>query len=101
MAVENRKRHSMFQHISANGLREDDIILITDVDEIPRCETMQLLRWCDGLPDVLNLVSCSLLSFSSLFGRPQVHALAVSVHPHGDVSWCDCFIGAPGLCLLI
>ena len=54
--MEHSKRESMLAPLVANGLREGDIVMTTDADEIPSSDAINLMRWCDGLPNVLNLV---------------------------------------------
>ena len=38
-------------------LTTDDLILMGDVDEIPRGAVVRLLKWCDGLPLALGMTS--------------------------------------------
>jgi hypothetical protein len=35
----------------------DDLILMGDVDEIPRGSVVRLLKWCDGMPVALGMTS--------------------------------------------
>lgn len=37
------------------GIQDDDLLIMSDVDEIPSRHTINLLRWCDGIPQVLHL----------------------------------------------
>ncbi|XP_073020319.1 uncharacterized protein [Primulina eburnea] len=37
------------------GIQDDDLLIMSDVDEIPSQHTINLLRWCDGIPPVLHL----------------------------------------------
>nr|GMD20833.1 uncharacterized protein LOC109160247 [Ipomoea batatas]GME16995.1 uncharacterized protein LOC109160247 [Ipomoea batatas]GME17059.1 uncharacterized protein LOC109160247 [Ipomoea batatas] len=37
------------------GIQDDDLLLMSDVDEIPSRHTINLLRWCDDIPPVLHL----------------------------------------------
>ncbi|XP_051116451.1 uncharacterized protein LOC127241442 [Andrographis paniculata] len=37
------------------GIQDDDLLLMSDVDEIPSRHTINLLRWCDGIPPILHL----------------------------------------------
>ncbi|KAK4370981.1 hypothetical protein RND71_010456 [Anisodus tanguticus] len=37
------------------GIQDDDLLLMSDVDEIPSRYTINLLRWCDDIPSVLHL----------------------------------------------
>ncbi|ERN13824.1 beta-1,4-mannosyl-glycoprotein 4-beta-N-acetylglucosaminyltransferase isoform X2 [Amborella trichopoda] len=37
------------------GITDDDLLIMSDVDEIPSAHTINLLRWCDDIPRVLHL----------------------------------------------
>ncbi|XP_047974858.1 uncharacterized protein LOC125217078 [Salvia hispanica] len=37
------------------GIQDDDLLIMSDVDEIPSRHTVNLLRWCDGIPPILHL----------------------------------------------
>ncbi|XP_059657837.1 uncharacterized protein LOC132304261 [Cornus florida] len=37
------------------GITDDDLLIMSDVDEIPSRHTINLLRWCDDIPPVLHL----------------------------------------------
>lgn len=37
------------------GIKDDDLLIMSDVDEIPSGHTINLLRWCDGIPPILHL----------------------------------------------
>ncbi|PQP97660.1 uncharacterized protein Pyn_10507 [Prunus yedoensis var. nudiflora] len=37
------------------GITEDDLLIMSDVDEIPSRHTINLLRWCDEVPEILHL----------------------------------------------
>ncbi|XP_010554065.1 PREDICTED: uncharacterized protein LOC104823953 isoform X1 [Tarenaya hassleriana] len=37
------------------GIQEDDLLIMSDVDEIPSAHTVNLLRWCDDIPPILHL----------------------------------------------
>ncbi|KAL5572802.1 hypothetical protein UlMin_022399 [Ulmus minor] len=37
------------------GIEEDDLLIMSDVDEIPSAHTINLLRWCDDIPPILHL----------------------------------------------
>ncbi|KAL2335752.1 hypothetical protein Fmac_016965 [Flemingia macrophylla] len=37
------------------GIEDDDLLIMSDVDEIPSAHTINLLRWCDDIPPVLHL----------------------------------------------
>uniref|UniRef100_A0A2P2J2Q5 Uncharacterized protein n=1 Tax=Rhizophora mucronata TaxID=61149 RepID=A0A2P2J2Q5_RHIMU len=37
------------------GIEDDDLLIMSDVDEIPSAHTINLLRWCDDIPPILHL----------------------------------------------
>ncbi|EPS71837.1 hypothetical protein M569_02914 [Genlisea aurea] len=37
------------------GIQDDDLLIMSDVDEIPSRHTIDLLRWCSGIPPVMHL----------------------------------------------
>ncbi|KAJ0229541.1 Uncharacterized protein HA466_0315640 [Hirschfeldia incana] len=49
------QRIALDQLIKLAGIQEDDLLIMSDVDEIPSAHTIDLLRWCDGYPPVLHL----------------------------------------------
>ncbi|CAN6895874.1 unnamed protein product [Brassica oleracea] len=52
---ESFQRLALDQLIKLAGIKEDDLLIMSDVDEIPSGHTINLLRWCDGYPPVLHL----------------------------------------------
>jgi hypothetical protein len=54
------KREWYTRHTMSWGLWDagpDDLILMGDVDEIPRAQLVQRLKWCDGMPLSLGMTS--------------------------------------------
>ncbi|XP_076885124.1 uncharacterized protein LOC143534546 [Bidens hawaiensis] len=37
------------------GIEDGDLLIMSDVDEIPSAHTIDLLRWCDGPPPIIHL----------------------------------------------
>lgn len=37
------------------GIQDDDLLIMSDIDEIPSGHTIDLLRWCDEIPPILHL----------------------------------------------
>ncbi|CAH9107451.1 unnamed protein product [Cuscuta epithymum] len=37
------------------GIQDDDLLIMSDIDEIPSRHTINLLRWCDNIPEILHL----------------------------------------------
>jgi len=53
--VEAYHRRSLNMLIRRSGIAVGDILIMADADEIPTPETVQLLKWCDGIPPVMHL----------------------------------------------
>ncbi|KAF4373289.1 uncharacterized protein LOC115701115 isoform X1 [Cannabis sativa] len=49
------QRVALDQLLRIAGIEEDDLLIMSDVDEIPSAHTINLLRWCDDIPPVLHL----------------------------------------------
>ncbi|XP_055961228.1 uncharacterized protein LOC126675465 isoform X3 [Mercurialis annua] len=49
------QRVALDQLIRIAGIEDDDLLIMSDVDEIPSAHTIDLLRWCDDIPPVLHL----------------------------------------------
>lgn len=49
------QRVAMDQLIRIAGIADDDLLIMSDVDEIPSGHTIDLLRWCDDIPEKLHL----------------------------------------------
>ncbi|KAG0492783.1 hypothetical protein HPP92_006181 [Vanilla planifolia] len=52
---ESYQRVALDRLIRIAGITEDDLLIMSDVDEIPSGHTINLLRWCDDIPDKLHL----------------------------------------------
>lgn len=52
---ESYQRVALDQLIKIAGITEDDLLIMSDVDEVPSGHTIDLLRWCDGIPDRVHL----------------------------------------------
>ncbi|KAK9675529.1 hypothetical protein RND81_11G013000 [Saponaria officinalis] len=49
------QRVALDQLLRIAGISDDDMLIMSDVDEIPSRHTIDLLRWCDDIPEVLHL----------------------------------------------
>lgn len=49
------QRRSLMDAVVSHGLQKGDVIIVGDLDEIPRREVVQLYRECEGQPALLNL----------------------------------------------
>ncbi|KAE8716568.1 phototropic-responsive NPH3 family protein [Hibiscus syriacus] len=52
---EAMQRVALDQLLKIAGITDDDLLIMSDVDEIPSRHTINLLRWCDDIPQVLHL----------------------------------------------
>ncbi|CAL9040999.1 uncharacterized protein LOC135622709 [Musa acuminata AAA Group] len=52
---ESYQRVALDQLIRIAGISDDDLLIMSDVDEIPSGHTINLLRWCDEIPEKLHL----------------------------------------------
>ncbi|MQL69519.1 hypothetical protein Taro_001812 [Colocasia esculenta] len=52
---ESYQRVALDQLIRIAGITDDDLLVMSDVDEIPSGHTINLLRWCDDIPEKLHL----------------------------------------------
>ncbi|KAI4382468.1 hypothetical protein MLD38_008430 [Melastoma candidum] len=49
------QRVALDQLLKIAGISDDDLLIMSDVDEIPSRHTINLLRWCDDIPPILHL----------------------------------------------
>ncbi|KAL2529010.1 beta-1 [Forsythia ovata] len=52
---EGYQRVALDQLLKIAGIEDDDLLIMSDVDEIPSSHTINLLRWCDDIPPILHL----------------------------------------------
>ncbi|CAA3027542.1 uncharacterized protein LOC111409303 isoform X2 [Olea europaea var. sylvestris] len=52
---EGYQRVALDQLLKIAGIEDDDLLIMSDVDEIPSSHTINLLRWCDNIPPILHL----------------------------------------------
>uniref|UniRef100_A0A1D1YGC9 Beta-1,4-mannosyl-glycoprotein 4-beta-N-acetylglucosaminyltransferase n=1 Tax=Anthurium amnicola TaxID=1678845 RepID=A0A1D1YGC9_9ARAE len=52
---ESYQRVALDHLIRIAGITDDDLLIMSDVDEIPSGHTINLLRWCDDIPEKLHL----------------------------------------------
>ncbi|XP_052137808.1 uncharacterized protein LOC127756506 [Oryza glaberrima] len=53
--VEAGHRRALNMLLRRSGIAVGDVLIMADADEIPSPETVQLLKWCDGIPQVMHL----------------------------------------------
>ncbi|KAL0344044.1 UNVERIFIED_CONTAM: hypothetical protein Sangu_1291800 [Sesamum angustifolium] len=49
------QRLALDQLLRIAGIEDDDLLIMSDVDEIPSRHTVDLLRWCNDIPPILHL----------------------------------------------
>lgn len=52
---ETEHRSALDRLIREAGIWDDDLLIMSDVDEIPSQQTINLLRWCNNIPSVMHL----------------------------------------------
>ncbi|CAA7395877.1 unnamed protein product [Spirodela intermedia] len=52
---ESYQRVALDHLIKIAGIADDDLLIMSDADEIPSGHTINLLRWCDEIPEKLHL----------------------------------------------
>lgn len=53
--LETNQRVAMNSLLKRAGISNGDILLMSDIDEIPSPHTLKLLQWCDGIPPIMHL----------------------------------------------
>ncbi|OIW00391.1 hypothetical protein TanjilG_05741 [Lupinus angustifolius] len=72
------QRVALDQLLKIAGITDDDLLIMSDVDEIPSAHTINLLRWCDQVPSIIHLqLKNYLYSFEFLLDEKSWRA---SVH---------------------
>lgn len=52
---EGLQRVELDRLLHVSGIKNGDLLIMSDVDEIPSAHTINLLRWCDGIPPIVHL----------------------------------------------
>lgn len=89
---ENEMRQAMNQHIRQYA-KDGDLIIMSDVDEIPRASTLNILKTCKGVPSPLHLQLRNylysyefLLDFDSWRARIERYSTTTTKYSHGQQS---------------
>ncbi|KAL5771436.1 hypothetical protein ACOSP7_015590 [Xanthoceras sorbifolium] len=53
--LEAEQRRTMNGLLFYAGISDEDLLIMSDTDEIPSPHTVKLLQWCDGVPPILHL----------------------------------------------
>lgn len=52
---EDNQRDMLNSILAKGGIRAGDILTLCDADEVPHVHTVNLLKWCDGIPPITHL----------------------------------------------
>ena len=52
---ESFQRVALDRLLGSSGIKNGDLLIMSDVDEIPSAHTINLLRSCDGIPPIMHL----------------------------------------------
>ncbi|GAN05395.1 beta-1,4-N-acetylglucosaminyltransferase-like protein [Mucor ambiguus] len=52
---EGKMREAMDQALVDAGAKTNDLIIMSDVDELPRAQTIEIISSCEGVPEMLHL----------------------------------------------
>ncbi|XP_010533132.1 PREDICTED: beta-1,4-mannosyl-glycoprotein 4-beta-N-acetylglucosaminyltransferase [Tarenaya hassleriana] len=53
--LESQQRIAMNRLLGRAGVRDGDLVIMSDTDEIPSPHTVKFLKWCDGIPNIMHL----------------------------------------------
>lgn len=88
--LEYAQRVRMDRVLQEAGMEIGDLLIMADVDEIPSAHTINLLRWCDGISEIMHLEMNSYLYSFEFFvdkgtWRPSVHVYqpGITEYDHG------------------
>ncbi|KAK6359578.1 hypothetical protein TWF696_000730 [Orbilia brochopaga] len=85
---EKKSRDHATDIIKTLNLAESDIVIISDVDEIPTRHTIELLKACQGYPQYLHLEMKSYMySFEFPAPRPQWRAMVGQIGADGNIEY--------------
>ena len=75
---ESFQRVALDRLLGSSGIKNGDLLIMSDVDEIPSAHTINLLRSCDGIPPIMHLQLRDYLYSFEYFqgygsGRSSVH----------------------------
>ncbi|KAH9613125.1 hypothetical protein KSS87_013674 [Heliosperma pusillum] len=83
--LERQQRIAMNRIIRQSGISNGDLLIMSDVDEIPSPHTVKLLQWCDGFPPVMHL---ELRHYMYSFEFPvDYSSWRASAHIYGPSTW--------------
>ncbi|KAJ6351554.1 hypothetical protein OIU78_007469 [Salix suchowensis] len=70
--------------IKAAGISDDDLLIMSDVDEIPSRHTINLLRWCDDTPSADDILADAGWHCSFCFRRISEFIFKMKAYSHVD-----------------
>ncbi|KAE8653752.1 hypothetical protein F3Y22_tig00117056pilonHSYRG00119 [Hibiscus syriacus] len=87
---EARQREALDQLLKRAGIADDDLLIMSDVDEIPSRHTINLLRWCDDIPQVLHLRMKKYLYSFEFFVDDKSWRASVHRYQTGKTRYAHC-----------
>eukprot|EP01018_Ginkgo_biloba_P038649 Gb_21202 [translate_table: standard] len=85
--LESRQRGIANQVLQSAGIQNGDLLIMSDVDDVPSVHTINLLRWCDDIPPVMHLqLRNYLYSFEFLVDYSSWRA-SVHVYKYGRTQY--------------
>eukprot|EP00249_Psilotum_nudum_P005395 c18834_g1_i3 orf=192-1445(-) len=99
--LEALHRSAMDKVLLQAGVQRGDLIIMSDADEIPSAHTVNLLRWCDNIPNVFHLqMNYYIYSFEFLVDkstwRPSIHLYQPSITSYGHSRQADIILADSG-----
>ncbi|MCO5613061.1 hypothetical protein L7F22_067335 [Adiantum nelumboides] len=70
--------------LAESGIRDGDLVIMSDTDEIPSAHTIDLLSWCNGIPPILHLQMNNYLYSFEFFVDKASWRAAVVTFRHGS-----------------
>ncbi|XP_076949585.1 uncharacterized protein LOC143622279 [Bidens hawaiensis] len=84
---EGYQRVALERLLRIAGIEDDDLLIMSDIDEIPSAHTIDLLRWCDGLPPVMHLHLKNFLYSFEFYVQHKSWRASVHQYKHGETRY--------------
>lgn len=81
------QRLALDQLLRIAGIQDDDLLIMSDVDEIPSAHTINLLRWCDDIPPILHLRLRNYLYSFEFYADDNSWRASVHQYKHGKTRY--------------
>ncbi|KAK9759726.1 hypothetical protein K7432_016979, partial [Basidiobolus ranarum] len=84
---EGELRQSITRYLEEEKLTTGDLIIMSDVDEIPRADTIRLLRTCRGWGDIIHLQMREYIYSFEYFSSMDFWAASVHLYKPGSTEY--------------